>query len=100
MRYQSKSSPLPLNQSNPLRACFFFRWTDLSAHWVAVLLSLVLFFGLPLMAVGASALKVEDLRCENLTEALGVDAPKPRLSWVLTSEKSSARGQSQSAYQV
>ncbi len=46
---------------------------------------------------GQSQLRVSDLRCEHLTEALGVDAQKPRLSWKLQSEK---RGQKQSAYRV
>lgn len=100
MRNQSKSSLVPFKQSNPLESCVFPRWTDLSPHWAAALLSLALFFGHPLRAVGASALSVGDLRCENLTEPLGVDAPRPRLSWVSACENSSARGQSQSGYQV
>jgi len=38
-----------------------------------------------------------DLRCEYMTEPLGVDAAQPRLSWKLESRW---RGQKQTAYQV
>ncbi|KAB2653519.1 MAG: Bacterial alpha-L-rhamnosidase [Verrucomicrobia bacterium] len=38
-----------------------------------------------------------DLRCEHLVNPLGIDAVKPRLSWVM---KTDARAQSQYAYQV
>lgn len=40
---------------------------------------------------------IEDLRCEYLDNPRGIDALKPRLSWVL---KSDERGQKQTAYQV
>ena len=42
-------------------------------------------------------MRLSDLRCEHLTEPLGVDNNKPRLSWKLQSE---VRGQFQSAYRV
>jgi alpha-L-rhamnosidase len=40
---------------------------------------------------------VEGLRCEYLVNPLGIDAEKPRLSWVLKGE---ARGQRQTAYRI
>ena len=43
------------------------------------------------------ALSVNDLRCEYLVNPLGIDAPRPRLSWVLRSDR---RGEKQTAYQV
>ncbi len=49
---------------------------------------------------GASALTVGQLRCEYLENPLGIDASQPRLSWVLSADKSSARDQHQSAYQI
>jgi alpha-L-rhamnosidase len=42
-------------------------------------------------------LKVEDLRCEYRENPLGIDVDKPRLSWVLKSDK---RGQKQTAYRI
>lgn len=39
------------------------------------------------------------LRCESLANPLGIDAPKPRLSWKLEADKN-ARNQVQSAYRV
>ena len=44
-----------------------------------------------------SALRVNRLRCEHRRDPLGIDAVRPRLSWLLESEE---RGQTQSAYQV
>ncbi len=44
-----------------------------------------------------SNLSVVQLRCEYLDNPLGINEPKPRLSWVL---ESSRRSQMQSAYQV
>ncbi len=41
-----------------------------------------------------------DLRCEYLKNPLGMDVPKPRLSWKLASQDRSIRGEFQSAYQV
>jgi alpha-L-rhamnosidase len=42
-------------------------------------------------------LRVNRLRCEHRHDPLGLDAVRPRLSWILESEE---RGQTQSAYQV
>ena len=42
------------------------------------------------------------LRCEYLTNPLGIDAQKPRLSWIIEdgAQKAEVRGQKQTAYQV
>jgi len=42
-------------------------------------------------------IQVDDLRCEYLKNPLGIDAVRPRLSWVIQSEQ---RGQRQTAYQL
>ena len=48
-------------------------------------------------ATCAQAFSAVDLKCESLKDPLGIDAAKPRLSWVLASETS---GQKQTAYQI
>ena len=53
------------------------------------------FFCVALTAFGAA--RVDSLRCENLTNPLGVDVAQPRLSWQI---QSGARGERQTAYQV
>ena len=40
---------------------------------------------------------IEQLRCEYRNDPLGIDAAKPRLSWIINSE---LRGEKQTAYQV
>ena len=54
---------------------------------------LAMFSGLP----GASAVGLTNLRCEYLKDPLGMEATRPRLSWIITSDH---RGQRQTAYQV
>jgi alpha-L-rhamnosidase len=49
---------------------------------------------------GASAVELVNLRCEHLADPSGIDAERPRLSWVMEDLKSAARGQRQTAYQV
>jgi len=44
-----------------------------------------------------SASNVTNLRCEYLTDPLGIDATQPRLSWVIESDR---RGERQTAYQI
>jgi alpha-L-rhamnosidase len=44
-----------------------------------------------------SAVTIDDLRCENLENPLGIDVTQPRLSWKL---HSNVRDQTQSAYQI
>ncbi len=45
----------------------------------------------------AQSLVVEDLRCEYCINPLGLDTPKPRLSWILSSSR---RAQRQTAYRI
>ncbi|MAT69414.1 MAG: rhamnosidase [Planctomycetaceae bacterium] len=44
-----------------------------------------------------AAIRPERLRCERRSEPLGVDEPRPLLSWIVSSD---TRDQSQSAYQI
>jgi alpha-L-rhamnosidase len=48
-------------------------------------------------ACRGAGLKVEGLKCEYRVNPLGLDTPRPRLSWLLESPE---RGQRQTAYQV
>jgi alpha-L-rhamnosidase len=48
-------------------------------------------------SAGAAGVRVDDLRCEYLSNPLGIDVPRPRLSWVLLSHE---RGQKQTACQI
>jgi alpha-L-rhamnosidase len=45
----------------------------------------------------SAAVQTTNLRCEYLKDPLGIDVVKPRLSWIITSER---RGERQTAYQV
>ena len=47
-----------------------------------------------------AGLQPADLRCEFRLNPAGIDAPQPRLSWILESGKNPTRGAAQSAYQV
>ncbi|HTY89497.1 MAG TPA: family 78 glycoside hydrolase catalytic domain [Candidatus Acidoferrum sp.] len=49
------------------------------------------------VAPGFAKTTVTDLRCEGLDNPMGIDALRPRLSWVLISDE---RGQRQTAYQI
>ncbi len=48
----------------------------------------------------ANTLKVDKLRCEYLTDPIGIDVVKPRLSWVLQAANPADRALKQTAYQV
>ena len=48
-------------------------------------------------ALAEDALKTDTLRCEYLENPIGVDEPRPRLSWLLTSDR---RGARQTAYEL
>jgi alpha-L-rhamnosidase len=50
-----------------------------------------------LALAGRAAVTPETLRCEYLKDPLGIDAARPRLSWVLESER---RGEKQTAYRI
>jgi alpha-L-rhamnosidase len=52
---------------------------------------------LPLHLSAASALQIINLRCEYRSNPLGIDVAQPRFSWTF---QSSARNQSQSAYEI
>jgi alpha-L-rhamnosidase len=63
------------------------------SRMLLVVLLLLAFAAVPaLEAVGVS-----DLRCEDLTNPLGIDTLRPRLSWILLSNK---RNQRQTAYEI
>jgi len=49
------------------------------------------------VATGLSAAIVTNLRCENLIDPLGIDVPKPRLSWIIESNRSNEK---QTAYEI
>ena len=68
--------------------------------WMSLIVVLVLAGGLSLAGEQARSVKVTDLRCEYLTDPLGIDVPQPRLSWKLVAVDPQARGQKQTAYQI
>jgi alpha-L-rhamnosidase len=53
--------------------------------------------GAVVFSAGAASVRVENLRCEYLSNPLGIDAARPRLSWVLAA---SGRGQKQTSFQI
>lgn len=50
-----------------------------------------------LAGICSAAVTTQNLRCEYLTDPLGLDAVNPRLSWLLSSNE---RGEKQTAYQI
>src|SRR5688572_17498733 len=66
-----------------------------TAQRSAVLLTMLL-----AVTAQAAVLQPTNLRCEYRVNPLGVAAQKPRLSWVLVSDKPAERGQKQSAYEI
>ncbi|MGE5610592.1 MAG: family 78 glycoside hydrolase catalytic domain [Bacillota bacterium] len=62
-----------------------------------MLVSLVLCVLSYLPSASQAATMVGGLRCEYLSNPLGIDAVRPRLSWVITSDR---RGERQTAWQV
>ena len=56
--------------------------------------------GATIAPLAASAVEVGQLRCEYLSDPLGIDTLQPRLSWVLGAEKHGSRGEAQSAYRI
>src|ERR1019366_4843910 len=59
--------------------------------------STTLFRSMLLAGICQAAVVTENLRCEYLTNPLGIDAAQPRLSWILSS---SQRNERQTAYQI
>jgi alpha-L-rhamnosidase len=57
----------------------------------------LLALAMTLAAPASAVLKPQSLKVEYLTEPLGIDTPKPRLTWALASN---TRGDRQTAYQV
>jgi len=51
-------------------------------------------------ALGQSAVRPVQLRCEYRVNPLGIDTVQPRLSWILAASQPAARGLKQSAYQI
>ncbi|HOX57361.1 MAG TPA: family 78 glycoside hydrolase catalytic domain [Candidatus Paceibacterota bacterium] len=62
--------------------------------------SLVVILAVALAPFCASAVVVGQLRCEYLEDPLGIDVMQPRLSWLLSADHRTERGQAQSGYQV
>ena len=68
------------------------------------------FFSIPVLVLAivsiaplrgqAGSLTPVDLRCEHLSDPLGIDAVRPRLGWQLQTTVPEARGQVQRAYQI
>lgn len=64
--------------------------------WIAAALLFVA-GGAGVSSLRAEGLSVRHLRCEYLTDPLGIDTRQPRLSWIVTSDE---RAQTQTAYRV
>lgn len=85
-------SPLCLFVANPLKDNLV---SDQSKRYLVGIL-----VGFPTMmslVSAASATTVTNPRCEYRADPLGIDTPKPRLSWII---ESSSRGERQTAYRV
>ena len=54
----------------------------------------------PSSKTNASRITPVDLRCEYLSQPLGIDVKQPRLSWKLKAENPKQRGQAQTAYHI
>ena len=79
----------------------FFATSRYSWFWGAAM-SRLSFVVLACLVIGSGtahgqAIHVADLRCEYLHDPLGIDAARPRLSWIV---ESAERGQRQTAYHV
>ena len=51
----------------------------------------------PFAKASPGSVSIQQLRCEYLSDPMGIDAANPRLSWILTSEQRNVR---QTAYQI
>jgi alpha-L-rhamnosidase len=82
----------------------------ISKHLFCIAFAACLVIGVPMLSciAAASAVEVTNLRCEYRENPMGIDAVKPRLSWVISEPKSAIsnlkshipRSQKQSAYQI
>ena len=78
--------------------------TRMASAWPVLVTALATLSFVP----AAPALELKNLRCEYRSDPLGIDAEKPRLSWIITDSKSEIsnfrsempRGQTQTAYRV
>ncbi len=75
---------------NPVVWRSYFQWAIIGACLA----------GLTAQAAPQASLAVEDLRCEYLTNPLGLDVREPRLSWKSAATDPEARGLKQTGYQV
>ncbi len=68
---------------------------------ICLVVAILPVLGLPLLTGGCTGagggVSVVGLRCEYLSDPMGVDVPHPRLSWLIASQR---RGVSQSAYRI
>ena len=72
-----------------------------STHPASCLVLIVLFAcAAGLAADRTCSVRPTALRCEYLSDPLGIDVTEPRLSWQLTATDPVARGQRQTSYQV
>lgn len=74
---------------NPRVACLILIASALLPFFLAAVL--------PGQTLAADGLTVARLRCEGLSDPLGIQEPQPRLSWIVESD---VRGQKQTAYQL
>ncbi|MGC8991599.1 MAG: hypothetical protein ACP5MD_15900, partial [Verrucomicrobiia bacterium] len=70
-----------------------------SANWKSILSICVAMVGLVPAASAAAPVQVTGLRCEYNQNPMAVDAPTPRLSWIIEAP-ASQRGVRQTAWQV
>lgn len=66
---------------------------------IALILGMALAAAVACRAV-PGGLTPQSLRCENLVDPEGIDAPAPRLSWSFAPAPNPVRGQKQTAYQI
>jgi len=64
---------------------------------ISLLIAIVVFAGLSALVSCSESVIVNDLKCEYLTNPLGIDVIQPRISWKL---ESAIRGQKQTAYHI
>ena len=67
---------------------------------IVLLAMLVLVSGCATIGSRQNGPGVEHLRCEYRVDPLGIDAPRPRLSWRIDEDGTATRGQVQTAYRV
>jgi len=71
-----------------------------SVRYIPFFMVFLACFGRAVAAGRPCSVTVADLRCEYLADPLGIDVPRPRLSWKLEAADPDGRGQRQTAFQV